>query len=217
MREAKIRSSSQALVSDMARERVLVLLGDSNFHYCPKESCLSTLFWSPGKSMGNMVRTKLPGRVILAYEHKIGETDWSNVQSSLDTLKSLCPDTEVHVLFLCGQNDAHSLRNKRTRNFEDVRAKFRQLVERQMKKLEELIPYATIYWVIPFDDPKTKVDPSFGPQYEALVKEIADAISLKERAITFGPFSSFQPDMVHLATTDRTNFANQVLDWFANL
>ena len=163
--------------------------------------------------MGNMVRTQLPGRVILAYEHKIGETDWSNVQSSLDTLKSPCPDTEVHVLFLCGQNDAYSLRNKRTRNFEDVRAKFRQLVERQMKKLEELIPYATIYWVIPFDDPKG----TLGPQYEALVKEIANATSLKERAITFGPFSSFESDMVHLATTDRTNFANQVLDWFANL
>ena len=214
MREAKIRSSSQAPVSDMARERVLVLLGDSNFHYPPKESCLSRLFWSPAKSMGNMVRTQLPGRVILAYEPKLGETDWSNVQSSLDTLKSLCPDTEIHVLFLCGQNDAIKVSHYTDfSNFEDERAKFRQLVERQMKKLEELIPYATIYWVIPFDDPKG----TFGPQYEALVKEIANATSLKERAITFGPFSSFEPDMVHLATTDRTNFANQVLDWFANL
>ena len=65
--------------------------------------------------------------------------------------------------------------------------------------------------MIPFDDPKG----TLGPKYEALVKEIAT--TLIERAITFGPFSSFESDMVHLATTDRTNFANQVLDWFANL
>ena len=201
MREAKIRSSSQAPVSDMAREKVLVLLGDSNFHYCPQESCLSTLLWSPAKSMGDMVRTQLPGRVILAYSPVLETTDWATmqlVQTSLDTLKSLCPDTEVHVLFLCGQNDAIKVSHyKCFRNFEDERAKFRQLVERQMKKLEELIPYATIYWVIPFDDPKIKEDPSFGPQYEALVKEIANATSLKERAITFGPFSSFESDKVH--------------------
>ena len=63
-----------------------------------------------------------------------------------------------------------------------------------------MIPYAIIYWVIPFDDPKG----TLGPQYEALMKEIANATSLKECAITFGPFSSFES-------------AEQVLDWFANL
>ena len=54
--------------------------------------------------------------------------------------------------------------------------------------------------MIPFDDPKG----TLGPKYEALVKEIANATSLKECAITFGPFSSFES-------------AEQVLDWFANL
>ena len=176
MREAKIRSSSQAQVSDMAREKVLVLLGDSNFHYCPEETCLSTLLWSPAKSMGDMVRTQLPGRVILAYARKLAMKSWESppsaaksVLTSLDTLKSLCPDIEVHVLVLCGQNDALYVSRGSTPNFEDERVKFRNRVEKELKKLEEEIPYATIYWVKPFDDPTIYLEQ---PLYKVLVEEL---------------------------------------------
>ena len=139
---------------------------------------------------------------------------WESVQTSLDTLKSLCPDIEVHVLVLCGQNDAEYSSRGSTRNFEEVRAKFRNLVEKQLKKLEEEIPYATIYWVKPFDDPTIYLAK---PRYKVLVEELESAICLNDRVITFGPFSSFESDQLHLTTTDRTKFANQVLDWFASL
>ena len=86
-------------------------------------------------------------------------------------------------------------------------------VAAKVQKLEKDIPYATIYWVKPFDDPTA----TFTEQYVALVKELSNVICLRERAITFGPFSYFEDDKYHLVTKERTEFANQVLEWFAAL
>ena len=48
------------------KEKVLVLFGDSNFHYRPMQTVLAKLFgWQP-ESTGDMVRKQLSGRVILA-------------------------------------------------------------------------------------------------------------------------------------------------------
>ena len=141
------------------------------------------------------------------------ETTMQSVQTSCETVKSLCPNTDVYVLVLCGQNDADSISRRSTRNFDEARAKFRQLVEKQVQKLEKDIPCATIYWVKPFDDPTA----TFTPQYVALVEELRNVICLRERVVTFGPFSSFEADQYHLVTKERTEFANQVLEWFAAL
>ena len=215
MRAATMRASLQEKVPDTPREKVLVLFGDSNFHYRPEKGFLSALSgWLP-ESVGDVVRAQLRGRLILASSSLLAyrETTMQLVQTSLETVKSLCPNTDVYVLVLCGQNDADSISRRSTRNFDEARAKFRQLVEKQVQKLEKDIPCATIYWVKPFDDPTA----TFTPQYVALVEELRNVICLRERVVTFGPFSSFEADQYHLVTKERKEFANQVLEWFAAL
>ena len=223
MRVATIRASPQAKKSNNAegkapdepREKVLVLFGDSNFHYRPEKTFLSTWLGWPPESTGDMVRARLSGRVILASSSCLDfrETTMQLVQTSLETVKSLCANIDIYVLVLCGQNDADSTSRRSTRNFDEAREKFRQLVEEKVQKLEKAIPYATIYWVTPFDDPTA----TFTEQYVALVKELRNVICLRERVVTFGPFSSFEADKYHLVTKERTEFANQVLEWFAAL
>ena len=109
------------------------------------------------------------------------------VQTSLETVKSLCPNTDIYVLVLCGQNDADSTSRRSTRNFDEAREQFRQLVEEKVQKLEKAIPYATIYWVKPFDDPTA----TFSPLYGALVEELRNVICLRERMVTFRPILLF--------------------------
>ena len=135
------------------------------------------------------------------------------VQTSLETVKSLCANIDIYVLVLCGQNDADSTSRRSTRNFDETREQFKQQVEEKVQKLEKAIPYATVYWVTPFDDPTA----TFTEQYVALVKELRNVICLRERVVTFGPFSSFEADQYHLVAEERTKFANQVLEWFAAL
>ena len=80
--------------------------------------------------------------------------------------------------------------------------------------MEKDIPYASIYWVKPFDDPTA----TFTPQYVALVEELTKEICLREdRVVTFGPFFDFEDDQYHLVAEERTKFANQVVEWFAAL
>ena len=219
-----MRSTPQAKASDNAfgkvlgppREKVLVLFGDSNFHYRPHKNWLSTWLGFLPESVGDTVQAQLSGRVILASSSSLLEyREWTmkTVQTSLDTVKSLCPHTDFYVLVLCGQNDADSKSRQSTRNFDKTCQQFGELVKEKAEKLERDIPYASIYWVKPFDDPNA----TFSPQYVALVEELRKEICLREHVVTFGPFFFFEADQYHLVAEERTKFANQVVEWFAAL
>ena len=203
-------------------EKVLVLFGDSNFHYRPMQTVLAKPFgWQP-ESMGDMVRKQLSGRVILASSTYLAYR-WSTMkllQTSMETIKSLSPDAEFHVLVLCGQNDAVNLSSTEADEdvkpigwFDDSRRQFQKLVEERTQRLEEDIPHATVYWVQPFDDPKGK----FSDEYLKLVQDLRSGFGLRPRVVGFGPFTSFEADQLHLVTEERAKFANQVLEWFAAL
>ena len=56
------------------KEKVLVLFGDSNFHYGPERTILAKLIgWQP-ESMGDMVRKELSGRAILVSSSSLNYT-----------------------------------------------------------------------------------------------------------------------------------------------
>ena len=201
------------------KEKVLVLFGDSNFHYRPMQTVLAKLFgWQP-ESMGDMVRKQLSGRVILASSSLLAyrESTMKLVQTSMETIKSLSPDADFHVLVLCGQNDAVNLSRTEAVKpigwFDDSRRQFQKLVEERTQCLEEEIPHATVYWVQPFDDPKG----NFSAEYVTLVEDLRNGFGVRPRVVGFGPFTSFEADQVHLVTEERAKFANQVLEWFAAL
>jgi len=211
----------QAKVSDISREKVLVMFGDSNFYYSPRMTFLSRLLgnlWLH-ESVGEMVRAQLRGRVILASTPCLNYRDstMKQLQTSLETLLALHPNADVHVLVLVGQNDADAASRESTSVSAERIDQFRQFIKDKAQKLEDdLMQFreATIHWVIPFDDPKAE----WTPLYVQLVEELKRMISLRQSVVSeFGPFSSFEVDQYHLVTEERTKFANQVLKWFANL
>ena len=195
------------------------MFGDSSFFYRPEKTVLDKLFgWQP-ESMGDMVRKQLSGRVMLASSSFLAysESTMKLVQTSMETIKSLSPDAEFHVLVLCGQNDAIQLTRpeaeKPTGWFDGSRRGFQKLVEERTQRLEDDIPHAVVYWVQPFDDPKG----NFSDEYLTLVKDLRNGFGLRPRVVGFGPFTSFEPDQVHLDKEEIAKFANQVLEWFAAL
>ena len=84
--QAKVSDTAQEKVSDTPGEKVLIMFGDSNFHYRPEKTFLRWLFGC--SSVGDMVRAQLRGRVIPASSSRL-DYRWSTMKllrTSLETV-----------------------------------------------------------------------------------------------------------------------------------
>ena len=199
-------------------EKILILFGDSNFYYCPRSFFARLLgrFWSRD-SVADLVHAQLPGRTILfslsSIDYRVSTL--VTLETVLETLQSVNPSTTVSILVLTGQNDADHFSRRSTRNAHEIRAQYRELIQKKATELENHIgkfPQVKIYWVVPFDDPRA----TFAPLYNDLVCDLKEEIRSRTRILEFGPFTSFEDDQYHLNTDDRQLFASQLLEWFAN-
>ena len=134
--------------------------------------------------------------------------------TTLETILTLNPNLEVHVLVLLGQNDADSASRSCTRNSQEIRDHFCDFIElriQTMNKAMAAFPQVTTHWVKPFDDP----DAEFTPLYVNLVEDLKECVEKQDQVLNFGPFVSFEADHYHLTTSEREKFAAQILDWCA--
>ena len=193
------------------------MLGDSNFFYYPSSFMSKYLgrFWVQ-KSVADIVHEALPGRVILVSSTylQVRASCMQYLATTLETILTLNPNVEVHVLVLLGQNDADSASRSCTRNSHEIRAHFCDFIEsriQSMNKAMAAFPQVTTHWVKPFDDP----DAEFTPLYVNLVEDLKECVEKQDQVLNFGPFVSFEADHYHLTTSEREKFAAQILDWCA--
>ena len=168
------------------------------------------------KSVADMVHDALRGRVILVSSSylQVRSSCKRYLTTTLETILSLSPDIEVHVLVLAGQNDADNASRSCTRNSQDIRDQFREFVEwsiQDMITTMAVFPQVATHWVEPFDDS----DAEFTPLYVNLVEDLKEIVGKQEHVVKFGTFVSFEADHYHLTTSERQKFATQILDWFA--
>ena len=193
------------------------MFGDSNFFYYPSTFLSKYLgsFWVH-KSVAGMVHDALPSRVILVSSSylQVRASCMQYLTTTLETILSLNPNLKVHVLVLAGQNDADSASRSCTRNSQEIRNHFRELIEMRIQAMNTAMaafPQVTTHWVKPFDDP----DAEFTPLYVNLVADLKEFVGKQNHVLNFGPFVSFEADHYHLTTSERQKFAKQIVDWCA--
>ena len=136
-----------------------------------------------------------------------------SLTTTLETLFCLRPDTEVHLRFRAGQNNADSASRQSTRNSEETRDQFKECVTRKTEEIlaeMAVFPQVTTHWVEPFDDPEA----DFTPLYLTLTGDLKEIVMKQNHVLQFGPFLSFESDHYHLTTSERHRFARQIVDWF---